>query len=49
MAAYAAAYKGFKGRVVVLDIERMVDFAATEGANEMADLERLLKLEDKRQ
>jgi hypothetical protein len=37
-------YKDFKGRVIVLDIERMVDFAATEGANEIADLERLMGL-----
>ena len=42
------ARKDFKGRVIVVDIERMVDFAATEGANEMEDLERLLGLEDKR-
>ena len=41
---YAEVYKNFKGRVVVLDIERMIDFATTEGANEIADLERLLNL-----
>jgi len=28
-------------RVMVLDIERMADFAVTEGANEIADLERM--------
>jgi hypothetical protein len=44
IAEYAKVYKGFKGRVIVVDIERMVDFAATEGANEIADLERLLGL-----
>jgi len=41
---YAAVYKDFKGRVLILDIEKMVDFAAIEGANEIADLERLLDL-----
>jgi hypothetical protein len=49
IAEYAKVYKDFRGRVLVLDIERMVDFAVTEGANEMADLEHLLGLEDKRQ
>lgn len=34
-----------KVSVVVLDIERMMDFAVTEGANEIHDLERLLRLE----
>lgn len=48
IAEYAKVYKGFKGRVLVIDIERMVDFAATEGANEITDLEQLLKLEDER-
>ncbi len=42
---YAATFKGFKGRVMIIDIERMIDLGATEGANEIADLERLLKLD----
>jgi len=33
----------FKTRVIILDIERMVDFAATEGANEIADLHKLFE------
>ncbi len=37
--------RGCKGRVFVLDIERMLDFAITEGANEISDLHRLLGLE----
>jgi hypothetical protein len=41
---YTATLKDFKGRVLIVDIERMIDFAATEGANEIADLERLLNL-----
>jgi hypothetical protein len=41
---YAGSYKGFKGRVIVVDIERMVDLGATEGANEIADLKRLYEL-----
>jgi hypothetical protein len=41
---YAKVYKDFKGRVIVVDIERMIDFAATEGADQIADLERLLNL-----
>lgn len=45
---YLKNYKGFAGRVLIVDIERMIDFAVTEGANEMADLERLLGLEDNR-
>ena len=44
IAEYAKIYKNFKGRVVIMDIERMIDFAATEGANEIADLERLANL-----
>ena len=32
-------------RVMVLDIERMVDFAVTEGANEIHDLFELFKKE----
>lgn len=34
----------FKGRVLIIDLERAVDLAATEGANEIADLERLFNL-----
>jgi hypothetical protein len=41
---YSGIYKGFKGSVIVVDIERMVDLGATEGANEIADLERLYGL-----
>jgi hypothetical protein len=41
---YAATFKGFNGRVIVLDIERMIDFAATEVANEIYDLKRLYEL-----
>jgi hypothetical protein len=39
------AYKarGRSGRVMVLDIERMVDFAVTEGANEITDLYKLFE------
>jgi hypothetical protein len=42
-----AFYKqwGRKGRVLVLDIERMVDFAVTEGANEIHELERLIGID----
>lgn len=29
------------GRVLILDVERMVDFAATEGADEINDLYKL--------
>ncbi|MGB7150790.1 MAG: hypothetical protein WBD45_16645 [Terriglobales bacterium] len=43
---YQESIKGFKGRVIVVDIERMIDFAVTEGANEIADLERLFKMGD---
>jgi hypothetical protein len=32
---------GYKIAVKILDIERMVDFAVTEGANEIHDLEAL--------
>jgi hypothetical protein len=32
-----------KGRVIVMDIERMADFAVTEGANEIHDLYRLFE------
>jgi hypothetical protein len=49
IAEYAKTYKGFSGRVLIVDIERMIDFAVTEGANEMADLERLISLEDNRE
>ena len=45
---YKKIYKGFNGRVLIVDIERMIDFAVTEGANEMEDLEHLMSLEDKR-
>lgn len=45
---YKECYKGFIGRVIIVDIERMIDFAVTEGANEMADLEMLMKLPDER-
>jgi hypothetical protein len=34
-----------KGRVIVMDIERMADFAVTEGANEIHDLYRLFEKE----
>jgi hypothetical protein len=34
-----------KVRVMVLDIERMVDFAVTEGANEIADLYSMFEKE----
>ena len=44
IAEYAATFKGFKGRVLIVDIERMIDFAVTEGANEISDLERLMDL-----
>lgn len=33
------------GRVFVLDIERMLDFAVTEGANEINDLHKLWEKE----
>lgn len=46
---YKKIYKGFNGHVLIVDVERMIDFAVTEGANEMEDLERLIKLEDNRQ
>jgi hypothetical protein len=36
---------GVPVRVMVLDIERMVDYAVTEGYNEIVDLERLLEKE----
>lgn len=45
IAEYQKCYKGFKGRVLIVDIERMIDFAVTEGANEISDLERLINLE----
>lgn len=32
-----------KSRVLVMDIERMVDFATTEGANEIHDLYKLFE------
>ena len=35
---------GDKWRVIVIDIERVVDLGATEGANEISDLERLYNL-----
>ncbi len=34
-----------KVRVMVVDIERMIDFAVTEGANEIADLYSLFEKE----
>ena len=34
-----------KGRVIVMDIERMADFAVTEAANEIHDLYRLFEKE----
>lgn len=37
------ALRGMKGRVIVMDIERMADFAVTEGANEIHDLYRLFE------
>ena len=43
--SYKERYPGFRGRVIIVDIERMIDFAATMGANEISDLERLLELE----
>ena len=46
---YKKLYKSFSGRVLIVDIERMIDFAVTEGANEMADLERLMGLKDDRE
>ena len=46
---YKKICKGFNGRVLIVDIERMIDFAVTEGANEMADLERLMGLKDERE
>jgi hypothetical protein len=36
---------GRKGRVIVMDIERMADFAVTEAANEIHDLYRLFEKE----
>lgn len=35
----------WKVRVFILDIERMMDFAVTEGANEINDLYRLFEKE----
>lgn len=35
---------GMKWRVIVIDIERVIDLGATEGANEIADLKRLYEL-----
>ena len=37
--------RGRSGRVMVLDIERMVDYAVTEGANEISDLYKMLEKE----
>jgi hypothetical protein len=39
---YERAFKK-KWSVIVLDIERMVDFSVTEGADQISDLERLFK------
>lgn len=35
---------GVKWRVIIIDIERVIDLGATEGANEISDLERLYNL-----
>lgn len=37
------ASKGNHGRVIVMDIERMADFAVTEAANEIHDLYKLFE------
>lgn len=41
---YAEIYNGFKGRVFILDIERMMDFAVTEAANDINELHRLWEI-----
>lgn len=41
-----ARFRKVKGRVFVLDIERMIDFAVTEGSNEINELHRLFSLTD---
>ena len=44
-AEQTVAFRKRKGRVIVMDIERMADFAVTEGANEIHDLYRLFEKE----